>query len=107
MAPPPESNLVKALHFLQASYSGALLFFCVGVVSSAIKNNQTTSFENGIPTGLAACVVWGLIFVLATIEGGQGCLVGLQPIDKDSYKESHPIAYKGTVLAHKGDNMER
>jgi Silicon transporter len=44
---------------------------------------------------------------LAMMEGGQGCLVGLQPIDKSLYADSHPRAFQTTQLAHKGDNMER
>lgn len=41
------------------------------------------------------------------MEGGQGCLVGLQPIDKSRYSESHKITSKCTTVAHKGDNLER
>ena len=41
------------------------------------------------------------------MEGGQGALVGLQPIDKSLYSESHPRALKCTTVTHKGDNMER
>jgi hypothetical protein len=48
-----------------------------------------------------------LILWLAVIEGGQGALVGLQPIEKDSYADTHSVALKCTSLAHKGDNMQR
>jgi hypothetical protein len=45
------------------------------------------------------------------MEGGQGCLVGLKPIDKERYKTSHPRSYQNTLIAHKGpaddNNMER
>lgn len=41
------------------------------------------------------------------MEGGQGCLVGLQPIEKSKYAKSHPITLQNTLLSHKGDNMER
>jgi len=41
------------------------------------------------------------------MEGGQGALVGLQPVDKTRYAESHPRALLCTKLAHKGDNLER
>jgi len=41
------------------------------------------------------------------IEGGQGCLVGLQPVDKNLYADTHPVTHKCTTMAHKGDNMER
>jgi len=56
---------------------------------------------------LAFFIFWFLLLWLATIEGGQGCLVGLQPIDKDLYADSHPVSLKNTLMAHKGDNMER
>lgn len=41
------------------------------------------------------------------MEGGQGCLVGLQGIEKDLYKDSHPVTLKNTKIAHKGNNMQR
>jgi hypothetical protein len=56
---------------------------------------------------LAFFVFWFLIIWLAMMEGGQGCLVGLQPINKSLYAESHPVSHVCTTLSHKGDNMER
>merc|ERR1712110_585600 len=50
---------------------------------------------------------WFLIIWLAMMEGGQGCLVGLQPVEKNSYEVTHPRSLMNTKLAHKGDNMER
>jgi hypothetical protein len=41
------------------------------------------------------------------IEGGQGSLVGLAPVNPELYKESHPTTYKNTAFAHKGDNLDR
>ena len=41
------------------------------------------------------------------MEGGQGCLVGLQGIEKDLYKDSHSVTLKNTEIAHKGNNMQR
>lgn len=41
------------------------------------------------------------------VEGGQGALVGLGPVDPDLYKESHPNTYKCTSLIYKGDNLDR
>eukprot|EP00568_Trieres_chinensis_P013644 CAMPEP_0183293036 /NCGR_PEP_ID=MMETSP0160_2-20130417/1885_1 /TAXON_ID=2839 ORGANISM="Odontella Sinensis, Strain Grunow 1884" /NCGR_SAMPLE_ID=MMETSP0160_2 /ASSEMBLY_ACC=CAM_ASM_000250 /LENGTH=273 /DNA_ID=CAMNT_0025454093 /DNA_START=240 /DNA_END=1058 /DNA_ORIENTATION=+ len=41
------------------------------------------------------------------VEGGQGSLVGLSPINFDLYKDSHPITYKSTGVCHRGDNLDR
>merc|ERR1711920_482889 len=41
------------------------------------------------------------------VEGSQASLVGLPPIDRDLYKESHPITYKITGFALKGDGLDR
>jgi hypothetical protein len=60
-----------------------------------------------IPPVGAFFLFWFLICWLAVIEGGQGCLVGLQSIDKDRYAESHPQTLRNTSVAHKGDNMDR
>lgn len=87
-------------------YSFALLVFSVIIVMSAIFTKQTKVAENVHPA-LAFFVFWGLLAWLAMMEGGQGCLVGLQPVNKELYRESHPVSLKNTLLAHKGDNMER
>lgn len=34
-------------------------------------------------------------------------MVGLPPIDRELYKESHPIAYKCSLLSHIGDALDR
>jgi hypothetical protein len=87
-------------------YSMGLLVFSVIVVMAAIFSEQTKIAEQASPI-LAFFVIWGLILWLAMMEGGQGCLVGLQPVEKDLYAETHPISLMNTRLAHKGDNMER
>jgi len=91
---------------IKYTYSFALLAFSVAIVMSAIFTKQTKVAANVSPI-LAFFVFWGLLAWLAMMEGGQGCLVGLQPVDKDLYAESHPITVRNTRLAHKGDNMER
>jgi len=89
-------------------YSCGLLIFSVAVVMAAIFTKQTGgTADRGIPPVVAFFLFWFLIIWLAMMEGGQGALVGLQPIDKALYAESHPRALKNTTLAHKGDNMER
>jgi len=34
-------------------------------------------------------------------------MVGLPPVDRELYRESHPITYKITGWGHKGDNLDR
>lgn len=88
-------------------YSSCLLAFSVIVVMAAIFSEQTVGTEKGVHPAAAFFVFWFLICWLAMMEGGQGALVGLQPIDKSLYAESHPRALKCNNLAHRGDNMDR
>jgi hypothetical protein len=74
---------------------------------AAIFTEQTTTATRGIHPVGAFFIFWILLSWLAMMEGGQGSLVGLQPIDKALYAESHPRALKNTKLALKGDKMER
>ena len=86
--------------------SMALLVFSVAVVMATIAG-KNTKFSKEAHPAVAFILIWVLIFWLALMEGGQGCLVGLQPVPKDLYRESHPVALKNAELAHRGDNMER
>ena len=61
----------------------------------------------GIHPAAAFFIFWFLIIWLAMMERGQGALIGLQPVDKALYAETHPRKLKNTTLVHKGDNMER
>ena len=93
--------------YLQYVYSFALLVFSVTIVMSAMFTDQTKMTEKGMPAIAAFLIFWFLIIWLATMEGGQGALVGLQPIDSTLYMNSHPTAYKNTSIAHHNTNMER
>jgi len=98
------SLFFTTIDILKYTLSLLLLVFSVVMVMAAIFQKQTTT---NIPPAAACVVFWFLLVWLATMEGGQGALVGLQPIDKSLYAESHARAFKCTTLAHKGDNMER
>eukprot|EP00566_Odontella_aurita_P000753 CAMPEP_0113573476 /NCGR_PEP_ID=MMETSP0015_2-20120614/26638_1 /TAXON_ID=2838 /ORGANISM="Odontella" /LENGTH=549 /DNA_ID=CAMNT_0000476557 /DNA_START=284 /DNA_END=1933 /DNA_ORIENTATION=- /assembly_acc=CAM_ASM_000160 len=87
-------------------YSLALLIFSVTMVMSAIFSEQTKISISAHPV-TALVIFWFLIIWLATVEGGQGALVGIQPVASSKYAVTHTKAYKCTNLAHKGDNMER
>jgi Silicon transporter len=103
-----DKDIDRLVVVIKYSYSILLLAFAVLLVMSAIFTKQTKATgESGIPTIVAFLVFWFLLSWLGMMEGGQGALVGLQPIDKDRYAESHPRSLKNTALAHKGDNMER
>ena len=88
-------------------YSMILLGFCVTLVMACMFNESSTAIDYGIPPVGAFFLFWFLICWLAMMEGGQGCLVGLQAIEKNMYSDSHPRTFKNTAVAHEGDNMER
>lgn len=104
----PHSVIGSGIESLKYLYSTALLIFSLTLVMAAIFSKQTiATAENGFPPIAAFCVFWFLVCWLAMMEGGQGALIGLQPIDKSKYASSHQRALKNTTLAHRGDNMER
>ena len=101
-----DKDIDITLTVIKYVYSLALLIFSVVVVMAAIFTKQTKIASNAHPV-VAFFIYWFLIMWLGMIEGGQGALVGLQPVDKAQYVNSHRKAHKCTALAHKGDNMER
>mmetsp|Transcript_12516 Transcript_12516/g.24937 ORF Transcript_12516/g.24937 Transcript_12516/m.24937 type:complete len:1012 (+) Transcript_12516:303-3338(+) len=93
---------------LRVVYSGALLCFCTALLMKAVADGSTSgAMEYGLRPLYGALVFWGLVVWLGMMEGGQGCLVGLYPVNRDYYVESHPVTAKCTGLAHDGDNLER
>ena len=86
--------------------SCSLLIFSISIVLGLIFTSQTTlSYQ--VHPALAFCMLWIAIFWLGVVEGGQASLVGLAPVDRELYKDSHPIAYKCSVMAHTGDALHR
>jgi hypothetical protein len=104
----PPSPIMAVIEGFKYLYSTVLLVFSTFMVMAAIVTEQTIgTADMGIPGVVAFFIFWFLVCWLAMMEGGQGCLVGLYPIDKDLYEESHPRTLKSTNIAHKGNNMER
>ena len=68
---------------------------------------QSTQVSQDVHSALAFVIIWLAVIWLSMVEGGQAALVGLPPVEKDLYKESHPKTYKCTIIAHKGDNLDR
>jgi len=104
----PPSFFSRGLSTFKYIFSMILVLFSVVVVTAAIFTKQTTATgDNNVHPVVAFFVFWILILWLALMEGGLNCMVGLQPIDKALYAQSHPLARRCTVLAHRGDNVER
>ena len=87
-------------------YSVCLLIFSVILIMGLIALRQTNISAYPNPT-VAYFAIWGGVLWLTMVEGGQGSLVGLAPVNPELYKDSHPIAYKCTQIAHNGDNLDR
>jgi Silicon transporter len=102
------SRILAAVKILKYLFSVGLLTFSVIVVVASIFSKQTVATGTyNIHSAIVFLVFLFLVLWLAMLEGGQGALVGLQPVDPSLYSKSHPRAFKCTALAHKGDNMER
>ena len=84
----------------------ALLGLCVLLCTAGIISKQTPVAINTSPL-IALVLMWLLIWWLGILEGGQGCHVGLQPVDPEHYKDTHSFTYKCTQLAHSRDNLNR
>lgn len=96
------------LSVAKCAASMVLVIFSVVIISAAIFTKQTTATgESGVHPVVAFCVFWISLLWLAMMEGGLNCMVGLQPVDKELYKDSHPRTFRCTQLAHRGDNIER
>ena len=68
---------------------------------------QVTQLSQDVHSALAFVVIWVAVIWLSMVEGEQAALVGLGPVDKELYEESHPKTFRCTSLAHKGDNLDR
>lgn len=97
---------VTPLTIIKYVYSVGLLIFSVIIIMAAIFNEET-KLSADVNPWLAFFVFWAAILWLTMIEGQQASLVGLPPVDFDLYKDSHPVTYKNTALAFKGDNLDR
>ena len=90
----------------QAFYSTTLLILLTGLILASIFTEQTNLSADVHPAVAFVVLIAGVVW-LTMVEGGQGAIVGLTPVQHDLYKESHPTTYKVTTLAHKGDNLDR
>ena len=94
------------IDWIRIVFSLFLLIFSVVIVMALIATGNT-KIANDVHPVAAGCILWACIIWMSMIEGGQCSLVGLPPVDRELYKESHPITYKICGWAHKGDNLNR
>lgn len=91
---------------IQYAYSVCILVFSAVIVMALIFS-ENTKIASDVHPAFAFMLIWVALIWLAMVEGGQASLIGLPPIDKDLYKESHPITHQICKFAHKGDNLNR
>ncbi|KAL7564269.1 hypothetical protein ACA910_014333 [Epithemia clementina (nom. ined.)] len=91
---------------IKAIYSVALLIFSVIIVMALIFEEQT-SLSQDVHPALAFVLIWVALIWLSLVEGGQASMVGLPPIDRELYKDSHPVTWRICEHGHKGDNLDR
>ena len=103
MADEPGAN---GCYLVKAIYSIGLLIFSIIVVMALIFDEQTSLSEDVHPA-LAFVLIWVALLWLSLVEGGQASMVGLPPIDRELYRESHPISFRICDHGHKGDNLDR
>ena len=98
--------MANAFTYIKYVYSMILLIFSLVIVMALIAT-ENTKLSRDIHPALAYVVIWVGIIWLTMIEGGQASLVGLPPVDRDLYLESHPVTHQICSMCHKGDNLDR
>jgi len=101
--PIPKHPVLEAIKNV---YSTIAVLFSCSLVGGLIVSEQTNMAKD-IHPAFAAVLLIVAISWLSVVEGGQASLVGLAPVKRALYKESHPIAYKCTEISHTGDNLNR
>ena len=94
------------LQTLKAVCSVGLVIFSI-VIVSALQFTEQTKVAEAVHPALAFCLMWLCLLWLSMVEGSQASLVGLPPVNKELYKESHPTTYKIACKAFDGDNLDR
>jgi len=98
--------MVSAFDAFRQFYSTCLVIFSVVIVTALMFTEKTKVARDAHPV-VALVVMWLGILWMSMVEGGQCSMVGLPPIDRELYRESHKITYQICSLGHKGDNLDR
>jgi silicon transporter len=100
------SEGTSVLDYVKYVVSTCALIFSITLIIGLIFTDQTTLARDVHP-GLAICTLFISVLWLTMVEGSQGSLVGLAPVDRELFKDTHPITYKCCAIAHEGDNLDR
>ena len=92
--------------YLRFVFSFCLLIFS-GVVTCYAIWAQKTSMWKAVPGWVSLIIFIMVLFLLGIMEGLQIALVELKRQEPESYKNSHPKAYRLGQYAMQGDNVER
>jgi len=99
-------NFKDPVNLFKAVYSIGLLIFSIIYIMGMIGVSET-KLSGDVSPALAYFAIWGAVLWLTMVEGGQASLVGLDPVNRELYKDSHPIAYKIAEVSNQGDNLDR
>ena len=97
---------MEPITLFKSIYSVVLLIFSLVSVAAMIAYRQTNLSDSAHPA-VAYIVFAAAILWLTMVEGGQASLVGLAPVNKELYKDSHPKSYMSTKITNEGDNLDR
>jgi len=92
--------------YLRFVFSFCLLIFS-GVVTCYAIWTQKTSMWKVVPGWASLLIFVFVLFLLGVMEGLQIALVELKRQEPESYKNSHPKAYRLGQYAFHADNVER
>ena len=101
-----DKDIDVTVSLIKYIFSTGLLVFAIAVTSSLIITQQTELSQSTHPA-VALILLIFLLGWLGMMEGGQGCLVGIQGIPQKLYASSHPKTLKNATIAHRGNNMAR
>ena len=94
------------IRMIKYSYSSILLVFSIIMILGNMFQEQTRLAHQSHPAVALILMLFAIVW-LTMVEGGQGALVGLGPVDTELYKDSHPMTYRCTNIIYKGDNLDR
>ena len=94
------------VELIKNAISFCLLILSIVIINGLIFNRQTGLSEDSHPAA-AFVLLWFAVLWLSVVEGGQASLVGLAPVNRELYRDTHPLAYKCCKLAHEGDSLDR
>jgi hypothetical protein len=106
---PPENTFLVYYRKFSYFWGSALCLFSLIVVLYGIAkqwNNPPWDVKDSHP--VLECIVFlMMLYWIALLEGMQISIVGLQNVNMEAYKESHPKAYKCCKWVHQGPNVEK